>query len=308
MGTGDAVGVDIGGTKILAAIVSESGAITTQLSAETPSGATDPGQVEDALVSVLLPLLAESGPVPVGIAAAGLVDAGQGVVRFAPHLPWRNEPLRTRLAQRLEIQDQGNLVVENDVNAALCAEIAFGAAKSRSAVLMVTVGTGIGGAILAGGRLYRGLNGLAGEFGHLPFDTVQSRPCPCGLSGCWEQYVSGPALSHEMRILGREMSGPQILAAARDGDQDALAVFTVVGMALGQGLAQLVTSLDPEMILVGGGVSEAGELLLEPARRALANTVVGSAFREPPELALAALGASAGVIGAAELARRQIES
>ena len=297
-----AIGVDIGGTKIIAAVVDHSGRVIDEESAKTPEGSGSTDSVDRALTSIIEELVQRHQPMPVGVAVAGLVDRDAGRVRFAPHLPWREDALSARLLEMLSGTGISTLVVENDVNAALLAESRFGAAREHSDVIMVTVGTGLGGAVLVDGRLYRGRNGMAGEFGHLLFEP-NGRQCECGLNGCWEQYASGHALTREMRLLGRDLTGPQILQAAQAQDREAGVVFATVGRAFGLGLAEVVTSLDPELVVIGGGVSAAGDLLLEPARTAIKDRLVGMGHRELPDFKVAELGAAAGAIGAAELAR-----
>lgn len=297
-----AIGVDIGGSKLMAVLVDHAGRVVDR-SESAVSGLGTAG-LEDLICAEIARLLPSQRSLPVGVAAAGLVDGANGMVRFSPHLPWLEEPLRERLAIRLKGLGVDQVVLENDVNAALWAEARFGAASGTSDVVMVTVGTGIGGAFLVGGRLYRGRNGMAGEFGHLTLEPV-GHPCECGLAGCWEQYASGRALGREMLTLGRDLDGPRITAAARSGDPDALTAFQIVGRALGRGLSGLVTSLDPGLIVVGGGVCAAGELLLAPAREELGQRLVGTGHRVLPQIVSAELGPAAGAIGAADLAREQ---
>lgn len=299
-----AIGVDIGGSKLLAVLVDHAGQVVAQSESVIPGPEASAAAIENLICSEIRGLLPQQRPIPVGVAAAGLVDGANGLVRFSPHLPWREEPLRERLVGRLNDFDVDQVVVDNDVNAALWAEARFGAARGMSDVVMVTVGTGIGGAILVGGRLYQGRNGMAGEFGHLTLEPG-GRPCECGLAGCWEQYASGRALGQELRVLGRDLDGPEITAAAQAGDPDAVVAFEIVGRALGRGLSNLVTSLDPGLIVVGGGACAAGDLLLEPARDELGRQLLGIGHRVLPEVVTAELGPSAGAIGAADMARKQ---
>lgn len=298
-----AIGVDIGGSKVLAALVDDDGRVVDTESDVTPDRRMDANVVEDTLVGVIDALVSRHGRASVGIGAAGFVDAAGERVRFAPHLPWRDEPLAERLTDRLGERLVGRVVVDNDANAALWAEARFGAATGASDVVMLTLGTGIGGAMLLGGELHRGSNGMAGEFGHM---TVQpgGLDCECGGSGCWEQYCSGRALSRAAAAAGSSLSGPQLTPAAQQGDPAALAAFTVVGEWLGRGIANLVAALDPSLVVVGGGVAAAGELLLEPARRTFPELLVGRGHRLEPRLVAARLGPLAGVVGAADLARQ----
>ena len=248
--------------------------------------------------------------------AAGLVDETRSVVRFAPNLGWREQPLRAQLEEATGLP----VVVENDANAAAWAEYRFGAARGRDDVVMLTVGTGIGGALVLGGRLHRGRYGLAGEVGHLVLDK-DGRHCGCGRRGCWEQYASGNALLRTARNRAAQdrerarvllsygdgtpegIAGPHITAAAQAGDPVAFETFEEVGYWLGRGMAELAAVLDPGSYVVGGGVSEAGELLLAPARREFVAHVVGADVRPIAEILPAGLGNLAGVVGAADLAR-----
>lgn len=168
--------------------------------------------------------------------------------------------------------------------------------------VVVTVGTGIGGGLVVGGRVVRGAGGMAGEYGHMTI-VPDGLPCECGRRGCWEQYVSGRALLRA--AYGREQEqaeGVRVTEAARKGDPVALKAFAEVGLWLGRGLANLVAALDPERIVLGGGVSAAGDLLVAPARTELAAQLVGAGHRQPPPICLAELGPEAGLVGAASLA------
>ncbi len=237
-----------------------------------------------------------------GVAAAGFVDASGERVRFAPHLPWRDEPLSAKLGTRLAGRVRGNVLVDNDANAALWAEARFGAARDVRDAVMLTLGTGIGGAILAGGALYRGRNGMAGEFGHMQV-VPDGRPCECGGRGCWEQYCSGRAVARAATEAGSTLAGPDLTAAAQAGDPAAVAAYAEAGRWLGVGAANVVAGLDPALVVIGGGVSAASDLLLDPARAAMAESLVGAGHRVLPDLLGAELGPLAGVVGVADLAR-----
>ena len=301
------IGVDIGGTKVLAAVVDHTGRVLDTEATDTPGqGAglerATVREVEDALVDVVSPLLAIHGRAPVGVAAAGFVDRDAQRVRFAPHLPWRDEPLSARLTERLGHRILGDVLVDNDATAALWAEAHFGAARLVRDAVMVTLGTGIGGGLMVRGALHRGTNGMAGEYGHMQV-VPDGRPCQCGQRGCWEQYCSGNALTRAALDGGLELAGAPLTTAAREGDMVALAAYEQVGHWLGVGVANLVAAFDPPLVVVGGGVSAASDLLLDRARKSLAETLVGSGFRDLPELVGAELGPLAGVVGIADLAR-----
>lgn len=303
MGEPLTVGVDIGGSKIAAAVVDAEGQVLARVDRETPGRTTASSVVEDVIVDAIRDLGRDYEFSAVGVGAAGFVDAAGVRVMFAPHLSWRDEPLADQLSERLSMP----VVVDNDANMALWAEHRFGAAQGCANVVLVTLGTGIGGAILIGGRPYRGFGGMAGEFGHQQV-VPDGRPCECGRTGCWEQYCSGKALARFAREAGRDLSGPALTEAARNHDIVARGAFMAIGRWLGVGLANVVAALDPEIVLVGGGVSTAGDLLLEPARVALAENLVGAEHRQVPPLVNATLGPDAGMIGASVLARSQYES
>ncbi|MFC7497589.1 MULTISPECIES: ROK family protein [unclassified Nocardioides] len=298
------IGVDIGGTKVLATAVSRSGRVLRTARRTTPGRRVEASLVEDALTEAVHEIAGVRRISAIGIAAAGFVDAQGEKVRFAPHLPWRDEGVRARLAERWSAP----VVLDNDANCAARAELTYGAVGEAANAIVVTLGTGIGGAVVLDGDVFRGHNGMAGEYGHMQV-VPDGRSCECGGTGCWEQYSSGNALARFMREKGVEdLTGADITAAAQAGDPVALAAYTEVGSWLGVGLANVVAAFDPEIVVVGGGVSAAGDLLLEPARRALRASLVGADHRAIPPVVRAALGPEAGAIGAADLARQTFRS
>jgi glucokinase len=307
------VGVDIGGTKVLAGVVDDAGVVTKSTRRSTPGRRVLTRQVEDALVDAVLEAADGCLLDRVGIAAAGFVDALGERVMFAPHLPWQGEPLRDLLQARFGCP----VALDNDANCAARAEARFGAARGAGSALTITMGTGIGGALLLNGRVHRGWNGMAGEFGHMQV-VPDGRLCECGRTGCWEQYSSGNALVRVARALMAEqpsaleevaegnpdrVTGPMVTAAAEDGDLVARQAFASVGKWLGIGTANLVAAFDPEVVVIGGGLSDAGERLLGPARAALQRSLVGGEHRAVPCLVVAQLGREAGMVGAALAAR-----
>jgi glucokinase len=294
------VGVDVGGTKILAGVVATDGTVVEVVHAQTPSRSDAAHVVEDTIVRAVQRLDVRHPVAGVGVGAAGFVGL-DGVVRFAPHVSWRDEPLQQRLADRLRLPVR----VDNDANTTALAELTVGAARGVREALCITLGTGIGGAVVMGGEVRRGSQGLAGEFGHVQV-VPDGEPCPCGQRGCWEQYSSGTALRRAAVAHGAPdgTEGPQVTAAARAGAGWALRAFDDVGTWLGVGVAGLCSALDPEVVVIGGGLSAAGELLLAPARRALADKLPGREHRTMPRLVGAGCGPEAGMVGAAELARR----
>jgi glucokinase len=313
-----AIGVDIGGTKIAAGVVDDAGRLVDRELRPTPGD--DVAATEAVIVEVVRALAARNDVVAVGIGAAGWIDSDRGTVLFAPHLAWRNERLRDALAGRIEHP----LLVENDANGAAWAEYRFGAAQGHSVVVCVTLGTGIGGGLVIGGEVYRGAYGIACEYGHMTL-VPDGRRCACGNRGCWEMYASGRALARDARELADEspmaaarmvelagsveaLSGPIVTAAAADGDPAARSICTSMGRHLGRGLANLAAVLDPSIFVIGGGVSAAGELLVGPAREEFSHTLTGRGFRPEAQVALAALGPAAGLVGAADLARSSVAS
>jgi glucokinase len=312
------IGIDVGGTKVAAGVVDARGRIIEKLKRSTPSAS--PRRTGQAIGDAVIELLSRHSAAAVGIGAAGFVDADRSSILFAPNLAWRYEPLKKL------VEDQVGLpvVVENDANAAVWAETILGAARGHDHVVLIAVGTGIGAGIVIDGQLYRGRWGIAGEPGHYRV-VPDGRLCGCGSRGCWEQYASGSALVAEAREFARRspgaairllqlgggrvegINGPQVTQAALEGDAAALRCFEIVGGWLGQGLAALAAILDPGCFVIGGGVSEAGELLIGPARAAFADALTGGPYRPPAEIRLAQLGADAGVIGAADLARRSVD-
>ena len=310
------VGIDIGGTKVMAGVVDADGNILEKLRTETPDKSKSPKVVEDTIVELVLDLSDRHDVHAVGIGAAGWVDADRTRVLFAPHLSWRNEPLRDRLSGRLAVP----VMVDNDANTAAWAEWRFGAGRGEDHLVMITLGTGIGGAILEDGQVKRGKYGVAGEFGHMQVVPGGHR-CPCGNRGCWEQYSSGNALVSEARELAaadspvaygiiervkgnvRDITGPLITELAREGDAMCVELLQDIGQWLGVGIANLAAALDPSCFVIGGGVSAADDLLIGPARDAFRRHLTGRGYRPEARIARAQLGPEAGMVGAADLAR-----
>ncbi|HEX5568851.1 MAG TPA: ROK family glucokinase [Streptomyces sp.] len=310
------VGVDIGGTKVAAGVVDADGRILEKVRAETPDKSKSPKVVEDTIAELVLDLSDRHDVHAVGIGAAGWVDTDRSRVLFAPHLSWRNEPLRDALAARLAVP----VMVDNDANAAAWGEWRFGAGRGEKHLVMITLGTGIGGAILEDGQVKRGEYGVAGEFGHMQVVPGGHR-CPCGNRGCWEQYSSGNALVREARELAAaespvaygiidrvdghvsEITGPLITELAREGDAMCTELLQEIGQWLGVGIANLAAALDPSCFVIGGGVSSADELLIAPARDAFRRHLTGRGYRPEARIVRAELGPDAGMVGAADLAR-----
>jgi len=302
-----AIGIDVGGTKVAGLRLAGDGAVLDRT--ERPTPADDVAATVET-VSELAAELAAAGGEALGVGAAGMVDFDAGVLRYAPNLAWREIPLRDLLSERTGLP----CVMDNDANVAAWGEYRFGAARGYRHVLVVTVGTGIGGGIVADGELFRGAHGFAAEIGHIIVEP-DGPLCGCGNRGCWEQVASGRALDRLARAeveqdpagriaalaAGAEASGRHVSEAARGGDPPATAIFAAVGRRLGEGIAGLVNILDPEVVIVGGGVAEEGAVLLDPARHAFLDAVEASEHRPEVPILAATLGNDAGAIGAAAL-------
>lgn len=314
---GLSIGVDVGGTKILAGAVAEDGSI--QATARRPTPRHDAEAVLAQVADVVAELRdgTDEAIDGVGVGIAGVVDAERSRVYFAPNLRWSQVPARALLEASTGLP----VVVENDGNIAAWGEYRFGAGRGTSDMVLVTVGTGIGGGIVIDGRLFRGAHGAAGEIGHINA-VPDGRACGCGRGGCWEQYASGNALVREARELAAErrseaglllslgdgtpegVQGPEVTQAALAGDPIAREAFARVGTWLGRGLADLAAVLDPEVFVIGGGVSESGDLLLASARSTLNDKLIGQQNRPAPLVRAAELANSAGIVGAADLVRQ----
>lgn len=312
------IGVDIGGTKVAAGIVDSGGRIRDAVKHPTPYG--DGEALADIVGKAVRDLRDRntSGTISaVGVGTAGFVGADRATIVLGANLGLVEEPFKERLSRRTDLP----VVVENDANAAAWAEVRFGAGRGSEHVVCVTLGTGVGGAVVMDGELQRGRYGAAAEVGHyrvVPF----GRRCGCGNHGCWEQYASGRALVGEAHDLARaeperadrmlelaggrmaDIQGREITRAAMEGDDGALACFRAVGEWVGLGLADLAAILDPELFVIGGGVSDAGEVLLGPVRDSFARHVTGRSTRRLADIRIAELGSQAGMAGAADLALR----
>jgi len=313
-----ALGVDVGGTKVLAVVIDAAGNILRSCRVATPQGAPLPGE---RLGGPLAVAIAEavagcklSAELPIGIGAPGMVDR-KGRLAYAPNL--QSATGAELLLVCREILGDRVLLVENDATCAGFAEHHAGALRGVADGLLITLGTGIGGAVISDGALRRGTQGFAGEFGHMVIDR-SGPPCPCGSAGCWERYASGAGLAriaHEAAAAGQletlvaahggsveAIRGEAVVAAARSGDQEAIAVLNIVGWWLALGISNLAAILDPAVVVIGGGLSEIGELLLAPAIAALPSMLEGGSRRELPRLSIAQMGPEAGAIGAGLLA------
>jgi glucokinase len=309
---GIAVGVDVGGTKLAAGLVSADGNVLDRVRHTTPDTAD---KIADLIVDLATDFSTRhhSGAIPVGVGAAGLIDR-EGTVRFSPNLPWVDYPLGARLRDRLD----GPVTVDNDANAAAWGEYRIGAGQdAHDSLVMLTIGTGVGGGLVLSDRVVRGAGGMGGELGHMTV-LEGGPPCPCGATGCLESLASGSTIARLARerlaagdtrgstpltaIDPAELIGKDVTVAAYAGDPLSLDILATVGRWLGVGIASLIAALDPEIVVVGGGAMQAGELILGPARDEVAARVVGRGHRDLPPIVAAALGDDAGLIGAALLA------
>jgi glucokinase len=308
------IGVDLGGTKCYGLLLDADGSIVAEHRVPTPRGRD---AVVEAVASVVEHLRAEAdGEVrSVGVGVPGLVDRS-GVLRFAPNLPGTLDvDMQACMTERLSGL---RWRFENDATCAGWGEKAHGAAQGMRDVVVVTLGTGIGGGIITGGEVFLGANGFAGEIGHMVVDP-HGPPCPCGKKGCWERFASGSGLgrlAREAALAGRAarvielaggdpelVKGEHVTAAAAEGDEGARKILAEFAWWLALGLANLANIFDPECFVLGGGLVAAGDLLMTPAREAFAELVEGSQHRPEVAIVPAQLGERAGAIGAAALAR-----
>jgi glucokinase len=311
-----AVGIDIGGTKIAGALVDDAGNIVEELRVKSPIA--DPGEMVDAIASVITELTSSKQVVGVGVAAAGFLSADREIMFHSPNIAaWRNEPLKSRIQAKTSFP----VLLENDANAAGWAEFRFGAGQAASSMIMLTIGTGVGGAVVTEGRLLKGGFGIGGELGHV-VSIPGGRDCGCGLKGCLETYASGTALLQAARDLAESSSplggglrklssdtsaltGELVYEAIMQDDPGAIGLISELGEYLGIAIGSFfVPVLDPELVVVGGGVSAVGERLLEPMRAGYSKSVPAKGYRPELSIVKAQFLNQAGLIGAADLARQ----
>ena len=304
------IGIDIGGTSVRAAVIDGAGEIHASLRDATPHTERE---TEDILVTLIGKLAGTHDVSAVGLAVAGFVSRDRQRVMFAPHLAWRDADVPARISARVQLP----VTMDHDVNSAAWAEHTHGASAGADIALLIALGTGIGAGFIMNGEIYRGAYGVAPELGHLTV-VPNGRPCPCGKRGCWERYCSGTALAETARELmttgdapilqqlsGGEPSaitGTMVAIAATEGDPAALAAMDELGHWLAMGLALVTDVLDPEVIVVGGGVASAAGMFLPLAVSEFAGLITGAGHRPLPRIELARFGDRAGIIGAALLA------
>ena len=307
------IGIDIGGTKIAGALVDASGMVIRAQRLPTP--ANDPDALIEAVVGLIEELAEGEKVLGVGVAAAGFIDADQANIIYAPNLSWRNEPFKSKLEAKLTLP----VVIENDANAAAWAEYRFGAGVGFRHMVMLTIGTGVGGAVITDSKMLRGGFGIAGELGHLRM-VPNGLLCGCGQNGCLEAYASGTALLkaakalassndpagqrlRQLQPVAQELTGQDVYSAIQESDPGALGLLREMGSWLGQAVASLTAVLDPEVVVIGGGVSVAGDLLLDPIRKGYLEHLPARGFRPELKIIGAEFVNNAGVVGAADLAR-----
>lgn len=304
------LGIDLGGTKIAGAVVREGGRFVAESDERTPPG--DSRAVLAALDGLIARLISKvDEPISgLGLGVAGTVDFARGAVVFSPNLPFRDEPLRTWAENKFSLP----CFVDNDGNLAALGEMRFGAARGASHAVGLTLGTGIGAGIIIGGDLYRGATGGAGEIGHMILDA-EGPACTCGSRGCFEALAAGPALArraHEALSGGKDsmllelfreglLTGEAVTEAARAGDAVSKGAVAATAYWIGVGLTNIVNVFNPEVITIGGGMADAGDLLLAPAKRTMASLAM-KPNSEIVRIVLSELGNRAGILGAASLA------
>ena len=309
------IGIDVGGTKVLGGVVSESGEILTTARRDTPR---EGGRALTQAIADVANELAHEFPVDsIGVSAAGFISSDRKTILATPNIAgWNGVNLDRELNEILG----KTIVLENDANAAAWGEFKFGAGRGRNDLMLLTLGTGVGGGLILDGALFRGAFGIGAELGHIRI-VPEGHLCGCGIRGCLEQYSSGSALLRHAReaisaspdiarnLLARGdgtlegLKGEHITDAAREGDPVAMAAFNTMASYLGAGIASLCAVIDPSCIVLGGGVIEAGEIFLGPTREAALRLIPFSGKHPYPEIVAAELGNHAGLVGVADLSR-----
>ena len=309
------IGIDVGGTKVLGGVVSASGEILINARRDTPR---EGGKaLTQTIADVANELLSKYPVESIGVSAAGFISSDRRTILATPNIAgWNGVNLERELTEILGKR----IVLENDANAAAWGEFKFGAGRGRKDLMLLTLGTGVGGGLILDGSLFRGAFGIGAELGHMRI-VPDGHLCGCGVRGCLEQYASGSALMRHAReaisaspdiarnLLARGngtlegLKGEHITEAAREGDPVALAAFNTMASYLGAGIASLCAVIDPSCIVLGGGVIDAGEIFLGPTREAALRLIPFSGKHPYPEIIAAELGNSAGLVGVADLSR-----
>jgi len=316
------LGIDLGGTKILTAVANSQGKILSRDHSITPAKKGYEAVIQSILESAHRALeqanIAISALTAIGVGAPGISNPETGILFTSPNLPgWRDVPLRDIMQERLGKKT----FLINDANAAALGELYFGAARGARNFIYITISTGIGGGIIIDGKIYGGAIGAAGEVGHMTIDD-DGPICNCGNRGCWETLASGTALAREAKHRIKEGVGTSILKyaegdvervtaqvihnAAEQGDSLAKELIARTGYYVGVGLANLINIFNPELIVIGGGLSNIGDMLLEPASEVAGERAYKESF-QAVRFAFAELGRNSGVLGAAAFALREVK-
>ena len=309
------IGIDVGGTKVLGGVVSETGEILTTARRETPREGGS--ALTETIADVALELAKQFPVDSIGVSAAGFISSDRQTILATPNIAgWNGVNLDQELTQIIGKR----IVLENDANSAAWGEFKFGAGRGRTDLMLLTLGTGVGGGLILDGKLFRGAFGIGAELGHLRV-VPDGHLCGCGIRGCLEQYASGSALMRHAReaisaspdlarnLLARGdgtlegLKGHHITEAARDEDPVALAAFNTMANYLGAGIASLCAVIDPSCIVLGGGVIDAGEIFLGPTREAALRLIPFTGKHPYPDIVPAELGNNAGLVGVADLSR-----
>ena len=310
------IGIDIGGTKVLGGVVDAQGTILATHREDTPKAGGS--SLTNTIIGVAKELLSRYPATSLGISAAGFVSSDRQTMLATPNIAdWNGVNLKAEIGKEIDLP----IVIENDANAAAWGEAIYGAGRGETELMMVTVGTGIGGGLVNNGALYRGAFGVAAEFGHMRV-VPDGHPCGCGKRGCFEQYASGSALyRHVLEAIEANpvaakdllakgdgtvegLKGNHITEAARAGDPLAIGAFNTTGDWLGAGIASICIIVDPACVVIGGGVIDAGDLLMTPTRAAIEKYMPFNGKHPAPKILVAELGNDAGLVGVADLARR----
>ena len=311
----NAIGIDVGGTKVLGGVVTAGGEILATARRDTPR---EGGRALTEAIANVATELSQQYPVDsIGVSAAGFISSDRKTMLATPNISnWNGVNLVAELTEILHKK----IVLENDANAAAWGEFKFGAGRGRNDLMMLTLGTGVGGGLILDGAVFRGAFGIGADLGHMRL-IADGQLCGCGIRGCLEQYASGSALMRHAReaidaspFLARNLlergdgsieglKGQHITDAARDGDPVAIAAFNTMANYLGAGIASLCAVIDPSCIVLGGGVIDAGELFLTPTREAALRLIPFSGKHPYPEIVAAELGNNAGLVGVADLSR-----
>ena len=310
------IGIDLGGTNIAVGVVDDGHAIVSRVSVPTMASRPAAEVVRDMGGAVEQALARAGASVAdcrsMGVGSPGTCNSADGVVERAYNLGWDHVPVCRMLEQRFGIPCR----LSNDANCAALAEQVAGAAVGHDNVVLVTLGTGVGGGIIIGGRIYDGMRGAGAELGHTLL-VMDGEPCTCGRRGCWEAYGSATALIRQgkragqahpesaLSSFGDALTAKDVFDAAEQGDETAQAVLERYYVYVAAGITDLVNILGPELVLIGGGISRQGERLLAPVREYVASNCFGGHDRKPPELRAAKLGNEAGIIGAALLGKKK---